>query len=150
MKKSVSIGIATITGMAGALLIGSSSAHATAPTTMQLTCDGQVLTVRTNSNSSSDNGGWSVAQVVGGGSGHLVPVVFHFSAYDNTTDQPIFDGQQVKGAGNANHNQSTVDCIQQQTGTLADLLSPGDQPPPGTSLTDDVTTTVDATAVWQH
>ena len=150
MKTSVSIGITVVAGMAGALLLGATSAQAAAPSTQQLTCDGQVLTLRTNNNNSSDMGGWSVAQVVSGGTGHLIPVVFDFSAYDNTIDQSIFDGRQVKGTGNAQHNRPTVTCTQMQTATLADLLEPGDPIPPGASPTDEVTFTIEAVAVWQH
>ena len=149
MNKAVSILVTAATGIAGALVIGTGAAHATAPTTQVLTCDGQQLTLRTNNNSSSQMGGWSVAQIVSGGSGHLIPVVFEFSAYDNTINQPIFDGRQLKGGGNANSNQPTVTCVQQQTATLGELLNPGEPVPPGAALTDEVTFTIQATAVWQ-
>lgn len=149
MKKSTCIGMAGLAGIAGALLIGSPAAQA-APSTQQLTCAGQQLTVRTNNNNSSEMGGWSAAQVVSGGSGTLIPTTFDFSAYDVTVQQSIFEGLSVKGAGNANHNQPTVTCTQIETATLADLLEPGDQLPPGASLSDQVTVTLTATAVWQR
>jgi hypothetical protein len=90
---------------------------------------------------------WGVAQMVGGG--HLIPIQFRFSAFDNTVGVPIFDsGVVTKGGGNANHNQETTDCSFSQTATLADFLEPGDQPPPPPfSPTDSVTFTIDATVI---
>jgi hypothetical protein len=151
MNKSV-MGFATLAGAASTMLIGMASAHAAQGGLQEqsLTCsNGQQLTVLTNNNNSSDMGGWEAVKVVSGGSGHLIPTSFTFSAVDNTTNQPIFTGTQVKGSGHANQNQSTVTCSDSQTATLADLLQPGDEIPPGASLTDQVTFTVTATAVWQ-
>jgi hypothetical protein len=148
MNNRFYIGAAVFAGAAGALLIGASTAQA-APSTQQLTCDGQQVTLRMNDNNSSEMGGWSAAQVVSGGSGTLIPTMFDFSAYDETLHQSIFDGASVKGAGNANQTQSTVTCTQTQTASLGDLLDPGDPLPPGTSLDDQVTVTLTATAVWQ-
>jgi hypothetical protein len=89
---------------------------------------------------------WGSAQLVGGG--HLTPVAFRFSAYDNTISATIFDsGQIVKAGGNANQNQATTACSQIETATLADFLEPGDTPPPGAQLTDTVTFTISATVV---
>jgi hypothetical protein len=149
MGKPVAIGLTMVAGAAGALLIGSSAANA-APSYQSLTCDGQQLTLRTPDNHSSDMGGWSAAQVVSGGSGTLIPTSFDFSAFDVTTQQPIFEGLSTKGAGNANHQQSTVTCTQIETATLGDLLEPGDEVPPGGSLDDEVTVTLVATAIWQR
>jgi hypothetical protein len=149
MRKSAPIAIAALVGSAGALMIGASTAQA-APQTQPLTCDGQQITIRTNENNSSDMGGWSAAHVVSGGSGTLIPTTFSFSAYDDTIQQLIFQGTQAKGAGNANHNQSTVTCTQTETATLGDLLEPGDELPPGASADDQVTITLVATAVWQQ
>lgn len=148
MRKYSNIGVATLAGAASALLIGATTAQA-APTLQQLSCDGQKMTLRTNDNNSSDMGGWSAAQVVAGGSGTLIPTKFDFSAYDNTIGQQLFTGSQVKGGGHANHNQATVTCTQTESATLGDLLEPGDEPPPGASPNDAVTTTLVATAVWQ-
>ena len=107
-----------------------------------------MVTIRTNNNNSSDSGGWCSAQVVaGGGSRLLIPTSFTFSVYDVTTEKEIFSQTQSKGGGNANQKQSTVTCTQTQTATLADLLQPGDQVPPGASLTDTVTFTLRVTAV---
>lgn len=89
---------------------------------------------------------WGTAQIVG--TGHLIPVSFEFSGYDTDANVLIFDsGPIVKGGGNANHNQQTTSCSQSQTGPLADFLEPGDQPPPGTDLSDMVTVTFSATAI---
>jgi hypothetical protein len=148
MNRSRYIGVTVLAGAAGALLIGSSTAQA-APSNQQLNCEGQQLTIRTSNNNSSDMGGWSAAKIISGGSGTLIPTTFDFGAYDDTTQQSIFDGVSVKGAGNANHNQQTVTCTQIEIATLGDLLEPGDQLPPGASLDDEVTVTLTATAVWQ-
>jgi hypothetical protein len=56
-------------------------------------------------------------------------------------------GEQVKGGGNANHNQPTLTCTGSQTGVLGDFLNPGETPPPGTSVSDPVTFTLTVIAV---
>lgn len=152
MKKSALTGVATLAGAAGALLIGASAAQAAQGGLQEqsLTCDnGQQITVMTNQNNSSDMGGWEAVQVASGASGTLIPTTFEFSAFDDTTQTLIFDGTQAKGGGHANHNRPTVTCTDAETATLADLLEPGDQVPPGASLSDQVTFTITATAVWQ-
>ncbi len=120
-------------------------AHA-AQTTETVTCDGQDITVRVNINK-SPSGGWGAAQIVSGGTGHLVPTSFSGSLYDETTGQTLFTFNQVKADGNANHNQPTITCTQSETGTLGDSLEPGDTPPPGTSASDEVTFNLTVTAV---
>src|SRR4051794_33568565 len=98
MKKSA-MGFATLAGAAGTMLIGMSSAHAAQGGLQEqtLTCsNGQEITILSNTNNSSDMGGWEAVKVVSGGSGHLIPTSFSFSAFDNTTDQLIFNGTQVK------------------------------------------------------
>ncbi|GAA2111920.1 hypothetical protein GCM10009841_35060 [Microlunatus panaciterrae] len=112
------------------------------------TCDGLGdLMIRTNNNHSSDSGGWSSAKIVSGGTGTLIPVSFTFSAYDVTKGAQLFSFTQPKGDGNANHQQTTYHCYQTMTGTLADLLEPGDEVPPGADLSDTVTATFSAEAV---
>lgn len=111
------------------------------------TCDGQQFVIRTNNNHSSDMGGWSAAKIVDGGSGGYIPTSFTFSAVDLTTGQQLVDGSTPKGNGNANQNQSTVTCTESFSGTLADLLDPGEAPPPGAALTDLATMTFTVTAV---
>ncbi|HKC28580.1 MAG TPA: hypothetical protein VKB75_11265 [Jatrophihabitans sp.] len=152
MNKSALLGAATLAGAAGALLIGASTAQAARGGLQEqpLSCNnGQQITVLTNVNNSSDMGGWEAVQVVSGGSGTLIPTKFELSAFDDTTQTTIFEGTQVKGGGHGNHNQPTVTCSNSQTSTLAELLTPGDQVPPGASLTDQVTFTITATAVSQ-
>jgi hypothetical protein len=151
LKKSA-IGVATLAGAASTMLIGMASAQAAQGGLQEqsLTCtNGQQLTIVTNNSHSSDMGGWEAVKVVSGGWGHLIPTSFTFTAFDNTTNQLIFTGTQVKGGGHANGNRPTVTCNQSQTATLADLLQPGDEVPPGASLTDQATFTISATAVWQ-
>jgi hypothetical protein len=137
-------------GLAAAATIGGLAMTApaqAAQSTQELNCGSLgTLLLRTNNNNSSDMGGWSTAQLASG-KGHLIPTSFTFTAYDETTQQQLFTFTQPKGNGNANHNQQTVQCSFSQTGTLADLLDPGEQPPPGVSLTDIVTATFTATAV---
>lgn len=152
MNRSTTLAIATIAGAAGALVIGTSAAQAAQGGLQEqpLTCDnGQQITVLTNVNNSSDMGGWESVKVVSGGSGRLIPTSFDFSAFDITTESPIFEGTQTKGGGHANHTQPTVNCSDTQLATLADLLGPGDEVPPGASLSDDVSFTITATAFWQ-
>lgn len=115
--------------------------------TQQLDCGGHLITVRVPTDNSSDNGGWSVGQITAGGTGHLIPTSFGFSAFDVTRQTPLFSGTQYKGKGHANHNQQAITCTQTQTGKLADLLGPGETPPPGVALTDVVRTTLTVTAV---
>ena len=96
---------------------------------------------------SQQPGGWGVGQVVAGGTGHLVPTAFSGSLVDNAVNQTLFTFDQVKGGGNANHNQPTITCTQSETGVLGDFLNPGDTLPPGTSPTDSVTFTLTVIAV---
>jgi hypothetical protein len=141
-------------GLATLALVGAGSVlaapAATAAQGLQpLTCDGQDIVVRVPDNHSSDRGGWSAAQVVEGGSGTLLPTSFGFSAYDDTIGQEIFSAVQPQGGGNAHNSQDTVTCTQVSTATLGDLLEPGDEIPPGGSVTDQVTFSLTVTAVWQ-
>jgi len=89
---------------------------------------------------------FGAARIVG--DGHLIPVSFRFSAVDVNTGATLFDSGLVsKGNGNGNHNQPTIFCSSTETGTLADFLEPGDPVPPGASLTDTVTFTIEANAI---
>ena len=143
------VAVAAVTIAASAGLAGLAGPAHAAQSTMPLTCDGQQLTVRVNTNHSSEHGGWGVGQIVAGGTGHLVPTAFSGSLVDNAINQTLFTFAQAKGGGNANHNQPTVTCTQSETGVLGDFLNPGDTPPPGTSVSDPVTFTLTVTAV-QH
>lgn len=98
-------------------------------TQMQLTCDGQTVTILTNGNRSSDNGGWSVGRVTGGG--HLIPTSFTFSLVDLATSEAVWSGQQLKGGGHANPEGQLVTCSQiEPTGmTLGEIVASPDTPP---------------------
>jgi len=140
--------VAALTIAAGAGLAGLAGPAHAAQTTLPITCDGQQLTVRVNTNHSSEHGGWGVGQIVAGGTGHLVPTEISGSLVDNAINRTLFTFDQAKGGGNANHNQPTVTCTtSDDTGTLGDFLNPGDTLPPGTSLTDSVTFTLTVIAV---
>jgi hypothetical protein len=144
-RSTVAVAAVTIAAGAG-LAVLAGPAHA-AQSAMPLTCAGQQLTVRVNTNHSSEHGGWGVGQIVAGGIGHLVPTAFSGSLVDNVTHQTLFTFAQAKGGGNANHNQPTITCTQSETGVLGDFLNPGETPPSGTSVTDPVTFTLMVTAV---
>jgi hypothetical protein len=145
---------AAVAGVGGAAVLAASSASA-AQTSQQLTCgNNTVLTIRTNTNNSSDMGGWGVGQITGGGSGHLIPTSFSLSAHDDTLNVSLYSFSQPKGNGNGNANQPSVLCTQQQTITLGELMAQNGGPPPGglpagASPTDDVTMTIGATAIHQ-
>jgi hypothetical protein len=140
--------LAAVTLAAGAGVVALAGPAHAAQSTLPLTCDGQQLTVRVNTSHSSDNGGWSVAQVVVGGTGHLVPTAFSNVLHDDTTDVTLFTFDRAKGGGNANQNQPKVTCKLSETGILADFLNPGDTLPPGADGLDDaVTFTLTVTAV---
>ena len=136
--------VALAAGAGVAALAG--PAHA-AQTTLPITCDGQQLAVRVNTSHGSANGGWAVAQIADGGTGHLVPAAFSNSLHDDTANQTLVTFDRAKGGGNADHNQPAVTCTLSQTGTLGDFLNPGDTPPPGTSVSDAVTFTLSVTAI---
>jgi len=139
------VAVAAITIAAGAGLAG--PAHA-AQSTVPVACpNGEQLTVRVNTNNSSEHGGWGVGQVVAGGTGHLVPTEISGSLVDNAIHRTLFTFDQAKGGGNANHNQPTLTCTASQTGVLGDFLNPGETPPPGTSVSDPVTFNLNVTAV---
>ncbi|MGN6600688.1 MAG: hypothetical protein ACTHMW_15580, partial [Actinomycetes bacterium] len=115
MRKPI-VGLVSGALLAGGVMIP--SAANAAQTTQQLDCgDYGTITVRTPDTHSSEMGGWSVGQVVGGGNAHLIPTSFTFSANDDTTGSVIFQGTSVKGGGNANHNQGTVTCSQTMRAT---------------------------------
>ena len=142
------VAVAAVTIAAGAGLAGLAGPAHAAQSTLPITCDnGQQLTVRVNTNHSSEHGGWGVGQIVAGGTGHLVPTDINASLFDNATNQTLFTADQAKGGGNANHNQPTVTCMASQTGVLGDFLGPRDTPPPGTMASDSVTFNITVTAV---
>jgi hypothetical protein len=120
--------IGAVASVGGGLLLA--APHAVAATsTQQITCGNTVYTIRITNNNSSQNGGWSVGQVVGGQPGlHGIPVSFSGEAIDTTTNMTLFQFSQVKGGGNANQNQQVTTCTQTLTGTVSQLFGP---PPTG-------------------
>src|SRR6267142_3400189 len=77
------VAVAAITIAAGAGLAGLAGPAHAAQSTLPITCDnGQQLTVRVNTNHSSEHGGWGVGQIVAGGTGHLVPTDINASLFD--------------------------------------------------------------------
>jgi hypothetical protein len=136
----------SILGTAG-VASAAPDAHGPQPTTLQCTDLGEV-TILTTQNNSSDHGGWAAARIVSGGSGTLIPTSFSMSVYDTTQAEQLFGFTQPKGGGNANHNRDAVTCTQTETGTVADMLEPGEQPPPDVPLTDEAVFTFTATAVY--
>lgn len=146
-KKYVLLAAVCVPGLALGGLVASPALAAQTPQTLQ--CDGHQVTVATNTNNSSDHGGWSAATIISGGSGVLVPTAFSGSFYDETTSTQLFSFTQVKGYGNGNHNQPTITCVQTTTSTLGEAIDPGEELPPGTSADDVVTMTITVTAV-QH
>ena len=133
--------LAAITITVGAGLVGLAGRADAQQTTLPLTCNGQQFTVRVNSSNSGPNGGWSVGQIVDGGTGHGIPTKISGTVVDikdSDNPQTLFTFDRAKGGGNANHDQPAVTCTLSQTGTLGDVLNPGGTPPPGTSGSDPV------------
>ena len=129
-----------------ALTLSGMGSAAAAQSYLPLECsDGSSIVVRAPDTHSSDNGGWSVGQVVDGGSGHLIPTHFTFTLYDVTTGSTVFSGQQAKGGGHANHTQTSVTCSSTDSGTAGDFFGP--DLPPGVSADDAVTFTITVKAV---
>ena len=124
-----------------AAVIAASPASA-AQQTQTVTCGGHQITVRTNTNHSSQNGGWGTAKIISGGSGRGSPVAFSGRVLDTTVNQTVFTFSARKGKGHAEHNQQSITCTQQQTGTVGDFVPPDAQLPPGVSLGDDATFTL--------
>ncbi|MEO5608437.1 MAG: hypothetical protein ABIQ61_09800 [Ornithinibacter sp.] len=142
VRTKMGMGVATAVALT---LPGMGSASA-AQGYQQLNCtDGSSILVRVPDSHSNDNGGWSVGQIVEGGSGHLIPTSFTFTLFDVTTDATIFSGEQLKGGGHANRNQTSVTCSNVESGTAGDFFGP--DLPPGVSASDSITLTLTVGAV---
>jgi hypothetical protein len=128
---------AALFAMVGAA-IATSTADA-AQQTQTVTCGGHQITVRTNTNHSSQNGGWGTAKIISGGTGRGSPVSFSGRLIDTTVNQTVFTFSAHKGKGHAEHKQHSITCTQRETGTVGDFVPPGAQLPPGVSLGDDAT-----------
>jgi hypothetical protein len=136
-------GITAVTVAAGFAAAAPASA---AQQVQQAPCSGLgTITIRTPSDNSSDNGGFSAGQIIGGGSGHLIPTSFDFTATDGRTGATLFTGTQLKGGGHANANQPTTTCTITQTASANEAF--GGQLPPGVNGDDLITFTILVTAV---
>lgn len=140
-RKASTIGALTLA--AGGLTVAAALPAAAAPsgagnpvgngiTAQQMTCNGTDVTILVAENRGQS--GWGVGRVVGGG--NLIPVSYEWSLVDlSQPDAPaVFSDRQLKGGGNANHQQdASVTCVQSgDTGqTFAALL---DSAPPGYQL----------------
>ena len=144
--------LAAITITVGAGIVGLAGRADAKQMTLPLTCDEQQFTVRVNSSNSGPNGGWSVGQIVEGGTGHGIPTKISGTIVDNkdtNNPQTLFTFEQAKGRGNANHNQPTVKCTTSQSGALEKFIDPGTPLPPGVSVNDPATFTITVTVVRQ-
>jgi hypothetical protein len=142
--------LAAITITVGAGIVGLAGRADAKQTTLPLTCDGQQFTVRVNSSNSGPNGGWSVGQIVDGGTGHGIPTEVSGTVVDTMHPQTQFTFEQLKGRGNANHNQPTIKCTTEPlSGILRDFIDPGTPLPPDISLDDPATLTITVTVVRQ-
>jgi hypothetical protein len=125
-------------------LVFATSANAAGRLTETVQCDGQTLTILTQP-SSGDN--WGAVQVVGDGT--LIPLAFEVTVYDVTKDMLLASDTDAKGDAGvpSGLEGSLTTCTLTETAQLSDLLEPGEEPPPGTDLTDVVTFTLTATVV---
>jgi hypothetical protein len=139
--------LAAITITVGAGIVGLAGRADAKQDTLPLTCDGQQFTVRVNSSNSSPNGGWSVGQIVDGGTGHGIPTKISGTVVDIDHPETQFTFEQLKGGGNANHNQPTVTCATSLSGALGDFIDPGTPLPPGISVSDPAMFIITVTAV---
>ena len=137
----------TVLALAAPLgLVGLAPSYA-GQTTDHLVCSGQDITVRVNESNSSEHGGWSVAQVVAGGTGHLIPIAVSGTATDVTLGQVIFSFEGPKGGGHPS-SDGAESCTLHLDGTVADFYGPDEPLPAGVALTDVVS--FDITAVVRH
>lgn len=108
--------------------------------TVQLTCDGQPLTLRVSGGNDGDN--WGVARV---DDGTLIPVTLEYLVHDDTAGITLDD--EVLSRGRAHGNQPTVTCEASEQAVLGDALPPGMELPPGTAADDVITQTFRVVAV---
>ena len=145
--------LAALTITIGAGIVGLAGRADAKQITLPLTCDDQQFTVRVNSSNSGPNGGWSVGQIVDGGTGHGIPTKISSTIVDiKDPDDPqtLFTFEQVKGRGNANHNQPTINCdLPPISGMLGDFIDPATTLPDDISLDDPATLTITVTVVRQ-
>ena len=135
-RKASAIGVLTLA--AGGLTVAAALPAAAAPsgagspvgngtTAQQMTCNGTDVTILVTSNRGQS--GWAVGRIVDGG--RLIPVSFEYTLVDLTQKRDVFSQPQLKGGGNANHQQdASVTCTQlDDTGaTFAELMQSPDTP----------------------
>jgi hypothetical protein len=144
-SRTLVAGGAVAAAIAG-LLVAAGPADA-AQSVQPVSCTNGEFQVRTNNNNSSDNGGWSSAQVVDKG-GHFIPTSFVFSLVDVTNPAANESFVQGKGGGNGNNNQQTVTCqVFYAEGTASDLNAQGADLPPNVAPTDYVQVSFAVTAI---
>jgi hypothetical protein len=147
--------VAAAAALSAAGVAGAAQPSAAGPQTMVLNCGGQALTILTapavGTQDKENVDVWGAGRIVAGGAGHLIPVAFGFTAYDDTIGLQLFGSTDTKGEGNNAHNAQTVQCTQSETGTLADVFQTDTLPPElagtGAQLSDQVTLTFTVTAV---
>jgi hypothetical protein len=139
--------VSAVAGLGAAGMLALAGPASAAQTTMSFDCSGVgPVTIRVNTNHSSDNGGWGAAQVDTGG--HGIPTAFTFTLTDTATGVSQ-SFTQPKSNGNANQNTTGTHttCSQTETGMVGDFLNPGEPVPPGMSATDPATATFAASVV---
>ena len=143
--------LAAITITVGAGLVGLAGRADAKQTLLPLTCDRQQqFTVQVNNSNSGPNGGWSVGQIVDGGTGHGIPTKISGTIVDTMHPQTQFTFEQLKGRGNANQNQPKIECTTEPvSGKLGDFIDPATPLPPDISLDDPATLTITVTVVRQ-
>lgn len=133
---ATAIGVLTLA--AGGLTVAAALPAAAAPsgagnpvgngtTAQQMTCNGTDVTILVTSNRGQS--GWAVGRIVDGG--RLIPVSFEYTLVDLTQNKNVFIETQLKGGGNANHQQAaSVTCTQlEPVGTFKQLMASPDTPP---------------------
>jgi len=143
MTKTLRLLLALVAVVSGVLFAAGANAAGREPVT--ITCDGSTLTVLTQP---SHHDGWGAVQVVGNGT--LIPIAFSFTVVDVTKGNLLlFSDSHQKGGGRTPSGLagSLATCTETQAGLLSEMLEPGEQPPPGTDLTDIITFTLTATVI---
>jgi hypothetical protein len=134
--------LSAVTGLGAAGMLALASPAQAAQSTTSFDCAGVgTITIRVNTNNSSDNGGWGAAQVVTGGHGIANSFGFTITDHATGTSQSFVQPKSV-GNANANTTGTHTTCSQSQDGTVGDFLNPGEAPPPGMSASDPATATV--------
>ena len=148
LLRSATVAVTLIGGVGSGTLTLAGPASA-AQSQQTIPCGGSQFTIRTGDNNSSDNGGWSVAQIVDGGSGHLIPTSFSYSLVDDAPGSTFtFTAASIKGDGHANANAQQITCSIGGPSTLGVEAPPDfDYAGTGTSPDDPVTVTITITAV---